>query len=88
MFEHMEIDEGIYEVVVTPSYKKNIWAEANRTGISRNKRGESTLSNNHPAKYESADKRRKRYVYLSKRASKYCMIHGLGHSYDEYKVLG
>ena len=41
MFERMEISESIYEGVVTPSYKKNTRAEANNTGLIRNKRGES-----------------------------------------------
>ena len=88
MFEHMEIAESIYEGVVTPSYLKNTWIEANQTVLSRNNRGDSASSNTHPAKDESADKRRKLYVDHLKSASKYCMIHGLGHSYDEYKVLG
>ena len=43
MFERMEITESIYEGVVTPSYKKYTWAESNRNGIIRNKRGESSL---------------------------------------------
>ena len=38
MFERMEIAEYIYKGVVTPYYKKATWAEANRTGLSRNKR--------------------------------------------------
>ena len=41
MFECMEISESIYEGVVTPSYKKTTQAEANHTGLSRNKRVES-----------------------------------------------
>ena len=79
--------ESIYEGVVTLSYKKTTRAEANRTGLSSNNRGESTPSNTHPEKYESAGKCRKRYVDCSKSASKHCMIRGLGHSSDEYKVL-
>ena len=80
--------ESIYEGVVTLSYKKTTRAEANRTGLSSNNRGESTSSNTHPEKYESAGKRRKRYVDCSKSAPKHCMIRGLGNSSDEYKVLG
>ena len=36
----------------------------------------------------SAVKRRKQYVDRSKSASKTCIIHGPGHSSDEFKVLG
>ena len=39
IFERMEIAESIYEGVVSPSYIKNTWEEANHTGISRNKIG-------------------------------------------------
>ena len=88
MFERTEIAEDIYEIVVTPSYKKITRAEANRTGISRNKRGESAPSNINPVKDDSACKRSKRYVDCSKSASKHCIIHGLVHSSDECKVLG
>ena len=42
MFERMEIAESIYEGVVSLPYKKTTWSESNRTGISRNKRGEYT----------------------------------------------
>ena len=42
MFERMEIPESIYEGVVTPSYKKTTWEEANRTELSRKNRGEDT----------------------------------------------
>ena len=47
---------------------------------------ESASSNTHPSKDWSTGKRHKRYVDLSKSASKYCMVHGPGHSSDEYKV--
>ena len=87
MFERLELAESIYQGVITPSYKKTTWAESNRTGLSRNKKGESTLSNTHPANDERAGKHRKRYVDRSKSASKNCMIHILGHSSDECKVL-
>ena len=88
MFERMEIAESIYEGVVTTSNKKTNREEANHTGISRNKRGEVALSNNHPAKDESTRKRSKRYVDCPKSARKHSMIHGLGHYSDEFKVLG
>ena len=44
MFEHMEIAESIYEVVVGPSYKKYTRSDANFAGHSRKKRGEASLS--------------------------------------------
>ena len=69
MFQRMEISESIYEGVVTASYKKATQAEANRTELSKNKRGYSALSNTHPAKDESSRKRSKRYVNRSKSAS-------------------
>ena len=47
-----------------------------------------TLSKTHSTTVESADKRQKRYVDRSKSESKTCLIHGSGHSYNEYKVLG
>ena len=74
MFERIKITEIIYEGVVTPSYKKTTRAEANHTGISRNKRGEASLSNTHPVKDEISGKRRKKYVDFPKSASKTCMI--------------
>ena len=40
MFKRTEIDESIYESVVTPPYKKTTRSKYNRTGLSRNKRGE------------------------------------------------
>ena len=88
MFERMEIAESIYECVVTPSYKKTTRVEANRTRLNSNNKGESALSNTHPAKDESAGKRHKWYVYLLKSASKTCMIYGAGNSSDECTVLG
>ena len=53
-----------------------------------NKRGEAASSNTHPAKDESACKRSKLYLHQLNRASKYYMIHGLGHSSDEFNILG
>ena len=41
--KRMEISESIYEGVVTASYKKATQAEANRTELSRNKRGKPAL---------------------------------------------
>ena len=87
MFERMGISEGIYEGVVTPSYKKMTWAEAKNTGIISNKRGASAFSNNQTAKYGSSGKYCKLYVDCSKSTSKTCMIPGAVNSYDECKVL-
>ena len=84
----MEITEYIYEGVVEYYYKKSTWADSNRAGHTRNKRGESTSYKNHPAKEESSEKRQKRYLYSSKRKLKTCIIHGPGHYYNECKVLG
>ena len=39
-------------------------------------------------KGESTGKRRKRHVDTPTGRSKICLIHGLGHSSEEYKVLG
>ena len=80
--------KSTYEGVVTTSYKETTWAEANRTGLSRNKRREYAFSNNHPTKDGSTGKRRKWYLDRSKSASKTCIIHGSGQSYGEFKVLG
>ena len=62
LFERMEIAEIIYEGAATPSYKKTTRKESNRTGISRNKRGEAALSNTHTAKDGISGKHCKRYV--------------------------
>ena len=43
MFEHMEIAEYMYEVVVEPSLKKSPRADSNRAGLSRKRRVESAL---------------------------------------------
>ena len=59
MFDRMEISESIYEDVVEPSYKKPTRADADRSGPSRNKRGESASSKNHPKTVESSGKRQK-----------------------------
>ena len=48
MFVGMESSESIYKGVVQPSYKKHIWADTNRAGKRRQKRGESASSNTHP----------------------------------------
>ena len=45
------------------------------------------MSNTHPATDEITDKRRKRYVNCYRSKSKTCMIHGVGHSSGECKVL-
>ena len=82
MFECMDISEGIYEGVVTPSYKKTTQVEANHTGLSRNKRVESASYNTRPAKDGSSDKCRKQCVDCSKSAPKTCIIHGPVHSFD------
>ena len=88
MFEHMEISWYIYEGVVEPSYKKPTWADANRSGCIRHKRGEAASSWTRPEKGESASKRRKRHVYSPTGKSKTCLIHGPGHSSEECEVLG
>ena len=44
MFERKEISESIHQGVVEPSYKKLARADANCTGNSRHKRGESTTT--------------------------------------------
>ena len=44
MFDSMEISESIYEGVVELSYKKPTLSDAKRSGHSRIKRVESTLS--------------------------------------------
>ena len=46
------------------------------------------MSNTHSVTDGSAGKRRKRYVYLPNNESKTSIIHGLGHSSDECKILG
>ena len=68
--------------------KKTTRSESNRTVLSRNKRVEAASSNTQPAKYGSSGKRCKQHVDHSKSASKTCMIHGVGHSSDECKILG
>ena len=88
MFEHMEIMEYIYEVVVKPSYKKSTRADANRAGNSRNMRGESASSKTHYKTSKRSGKRKQRYVYhLRDRSKLTCIINGLGHSSDECKGL-
>ena len=88
MFEHIEIAEIVYEGVVTPSSKKTTRSEANCTGLSRKKRVEASSSNNHPTTYGCTGNRRKQYVDFLKSELKNRLIHGLGHSSDECKVLG
>ena len=44
MFECMEIAESLYEGVVEHSYKQYTRADCNRSGHSRQKRGEAALS--------------------------------------------
>ena len=41
MFEHMEIEESIYEGVVEPSYKKPTREDTNRSGPTNKMRGQS-----------------------------------------------
>ena len=88
MFEHMEIAESIYEVVVEPSYKKLTRADSNRADCIRQKRGETALSWTHPKKVEISGKRRKIHVDSPTGKSKNCLIHGPGHSSGECKALG
>ena len=75
MFERMEIAESIYEGVVEPSYKKPTWADANRAGHSRHKRGEVASSWTCPEKGKSAGKCRKQHVDSRTGKSKTCLIH-------------
>ena len=82
MFEHMEIVEYIYKSVVEPYYKEPTREDINRSGRSRNNRGEADSYKTHPATVESAGKRIKRYVDRSTSESETCLIHSLGHSSD------
>ena len=84
----MEITESIYKGVVEPLYKKLTQAYANRSDHGRSKRGESASSNTLPLTVESADKRKKRYVYQSNNKFKTCLVHGPIHSSDGCTVLG
>ena len=61
----MDITESIYEGVVEPPYKKPTREDANRSGHSRQNRGQDALSQTHSAMSESAGRRRKRYVGCS-----------------------
>ena len=74
--------------MVTPSYLKKSQADAESYGHIRNTRGEAALSKTRPTTYESADNRRKRYVYCSTSESKTFLVHRPGHFSDECKVLG
>ena len=82
MFEHMKIAESIYEGALPHSCKITTREEANRNGISRNKRREYASPNTHPAKDDSARNPSKQYVDRSKSTLKHCMMYCLGHSYD------
>ena len=62
MFDHMDIDEHIYEAVVEPSYKKSNKGYATRTGHSRENIVETASSNNYSAIIESTGKSRKMHV--------------------------
>ena len=84
----MDIAEYIYEGVVKPSYKKPNIEYANRSGHSRNKRRESSLSQTHPDMVKRAGKCIKRHVYCPSGESKICLIHSPRHSYDECNILG
>ena len=84
----MGISESIYEVVVTPYYLKTARSESNRTGLISKNIWEAASSNTRPATDGSAVNCRKQYVYFSKSEFKTCMIHSIGHSSDECKVLG
>ena len=59
MFEQMEITKYIYEGVVEPSYKKHTRADTNRSGHSRQNKGESASSQTYSAMGERAGKCRK-----------------------------
>ena len=55
--------------MVTPSYKKTTRAEANRTGISRKKRGQPALSNTHPRRMEVLESS-VNYMYIARKANR------------------
>ena len=79
MFEHMEISESIYEVVVEPSHKQSTRVYDNRVGYSRKKIGEASLSHTYSKMSDRYGKHRKIYVDHLKGESKTCLIHCLGH---------
>ena len=89
MFERMDIAKSICEGVVKPSFKKTNRVDATRAGNSRLKRRESISSNTYSGMRESAVKCIKIYVdYPEGNSKPICLIHGPGHSSDEYNVLG
>ena len=87
MFEHMEISESIYKIIVEPSYKTHIQTDANRAGHSRQNRGEVASPWTCPEKGESAGKHRKQHVESPTGKSKNCLIHDPGNYSEECKVL-
>ena len=70
MFELMEIEEYIYEVVVEPYLKKPTREDANRADNIRKMEGESASSNTYSEMSERTGKHRKRYAYHPRDISK------------------
>ena len=62
MFEHMEIVESIYELVLETSYKNPTSAYSTRADHNRLKKGGVALSNTYSKISDSAGKRRNKYV--------------------------
>ena len=62
IFEHMEIDENIYEGVVEPSYKKTTQIEDTCAGHSSKMSGGYSPSKINPEMENCSGKSKKRYV--------------------------
>ena len=81
MFECMEIEESIYEVLVELPNKKPTRVDSNRASYIRKIRGEAAPSNTYSKMIDSDGKFRKKYVYCPKHISKHtCLVHGPGRS--------
>ena len=70
IFELMDIVEYINEVLLVPSYIQSTRTYATRSGHSRKKRGEDTLSHTYYSMSESDGNCRKRYIDHPKGESK------------------
>ena len=89
MFERMELAESVYDGVVESSYKKLTSTYANSASHRRKMRRETIFSTIHSETSQSSCRRIKTYVDHPKDRSKHtCLIHGTGHSSDEFKVQG
>ena len=88
IFELMDIVEYINEVLLVPSYIQSTRTYATRSGHSRKKRGEDTLSHTYYLMSESDGNCRKKIYRPSKGWVKTSLLHGPGNSSDECKVLG